>query len=42
MELNKIGEIWKSVNRVLGDFFGLLPSKIFATMAIDVTTSPLY
>ena len=33
MKLNKIGEVWNSANRLLGDFIGLLSSKIFATMA---------
>ena len=33
MKLNNIGEVWDSANRLLSDFFGLLSSKIFATMA---------
>ena len=31
MKLNKIGEVWNSVNRFLSDFIGLLSSKNFAT-----------
>jgi len=31
-----------SANRLLSDFFSLLSSKNFATMATDVTTSSLY
>ena len=33
MELNKIGEVWTSANRLVSDFIGLLSSKNFATMA---------
>ena len=33
MELNKIGEVWNSANRLLSDFIGLLSSKSFANMA---------
>ena len=35
MNLNKIGEVWNSANRLLhvSDLIGLLPSKNFATMA---------
>ena len=33
MKLNKIGEVWNSANRLLSDFFGLLSSKNFASMA---------
>ena len=34
MKLNKIGEVWNSAKRLLSDFFGLLSSKNFASMAI--------
>ena len=33
MKLNKIGEVWNIANRLLSDFFGLLSSKNFASMA---------
>ena len=33
MKLNKIGEVWNSASRLLSEFFGLLSSKGFATVA---------
>ena len=42
MKLNKIGEVWNSANRLLGDFIGLLSSKNFATTVIWRNDSTLY
>ena len=33
MKLNKIGQVWDSVNRVLSDFIGLLSAQNFVTIA---------
>ena len=42
MKLNKIDEVWNSANPHFKWRLGLLSSKNFATMALDVTTSPLH